>query len=309
MAINYEGLLNQAQGMYGNILSGYNSALASQQAQQQQIMGGYNQLQSNVLGGLAGQGQARSQEIADQYTARQGQATQNLVSRGLGNSTVQSAVSRGLAFDESKSQNQLTEAIAAQNAQYQSQLGLAGLGYQNTANMQNTALLGQQLGYSANWQQSLLGAAMPGLNMQEQSRLQRMNALFGQLGGGGISGGSYGGGGQGVIRQRNPNPGGQSMQGIINAENLRYANDPMIDLGGYGMGYGGGGYGTGSPYVLPAAQSTSAASLVSSLVGGAFGGGFTDLMGGAGAQAPAYGYDQGWGGNPFEGDTTSYVDF
>lgn len=277
MAINYEALLGQAQGMYGGIMSGYQSALSQQQAAQSQVMSGYNQLQNTVLGGLAGQGRARSQEIADTYQARAGSAMQQLINSGLGNSTVQSSVGRGLQYDETKSQNQLTEQIAGMNAQYQSQLGLAGLGYQNTAAQQNAALLGQQLGYQANWQQSLLGAAMPGLNMQEQQRLQQMNAMFGTLGGGGIVRGG-GGGGQRAISQRPYD--GQSMQGLITARDMA-PEDPWLDFGGYGGGYEMGS----SPYVLPAAQSASAASLVGSVLGGGLGGGGMDFLGLMGAGA------------------------
>jgi uncharacterized membrane protein YgcG len=274
MAIDYEALLGQSQGMYNTILGGYNTALAQQQANQQNIMAGYNSLQSTVLGDIAGAGRARSQEIADQYTARAGQEMQSLISRGLGNTTVQSSVGRGLTYDQTKSQNQLAEQVAMQRAQYQSQLGLAGLGYQNTANQQNMALLGQQLDYSGGWQQNLLGAAMSGLGRKEQFDNQQRLAMLGSQGGGGIvrssggggGGGSYGGGGPRMQWGAPSGPGGQA-----------YNNDPWINIGGQGGG------GMGQPIVHPG--NFAAASLVGDVLGAGLSGGGFDALGGLAAMA------------------------
>jgi hypothetical protein len=183
--VNYESMYNQSMGLYGGILGGYASALQQQQAAQQNVMAGYNNLQSTVLGGLAGQGQARSADLAANYTMRQGREMQNLISRGLGNSTIQSSVTRGLAFDEQRAQNSLAEDVARQNAEYQSRLGLASLGYQAQAAQQNMALLGQQLNYQSGWQSNLLGSSLQGMGREDAYRNQMIN----RLGGGGISGG------------------------------------------------------------------------------------------------------------------------
>jgi hypothetical protein len=196
--VNYESMYNQSMGLYGGILGGYASALQQQQAAQQNVMAGYNNLQSTVLGGLAGQGQARSADLAANYTMRQGREMQNLISRGLGNSTIQSSVTRGLAFDEQRAQNSLAEDVARQNAEYQSRLGLASLGYQAQAAQQNMALLGQQLNYQSGWQSNLLGSSLQGMGREDAYRNQMIN----RLGGGGISGGSSGAGGYGTGRSQ-----------------------------------------------------------------------------------------------------------
>ena len=48
-------------------------------------------------------GASRRQEITDLATKQQGAATQNLISRGLGNTTIQDSVSRGITSDMTKS--------------------------------------------------------------------------------------------------------------------------------------------------------------------------------------------------------------
>ena len=189
---NYGKMLADAQKQYSGILQGYQNTLRGQRQQQQQTMQGYNQLQSSVLGGLAGAGTARSQEIADQYTRQAGQAQQDLVNRGLGNTTVTSSVGRGYALDQSKAQNDLADQLRNQVAGYQSQLGLAGLGFRDQAGRQNTALQGARLGYQGDYQRQLGGWAMQGLGMENQLRSQQMQNY--SRGGGGGGGRGVGGG-------------------------------------------------------------------------------------------------------------------
>jgi hypothetical protein len=156
IANNYASAYNDAlranQQNYQNILQGYQQVLQQQQASQQPIMQGYQQLQSQVLGDIQGIGASQQQAIADVYAQQQGQASQGLISRGLGNTTVQNAVSRGLTLDQQKANVALSNQLAQLTAGYRSQLGGAALNYQNQANMQNTALASQQLGMMAGLQ-------------------------------------------------------------------------------------------------------------------------------------------------------------
>ena len=228
-SMGYQDMLKKAQDSYSGILAGYQKALSSQRQSAQRVNQGYNQLQQSVLGRLQGSGAARSQEIADYYTGKAGAANQDLINRGLGNTTVASSVGRGFAYDQSKAQTELSNTLSNQVAEYQSKLGLAGLGYRGHAADAHTALMGQSLGYQADWQKSLLGAG-----------LQR-SSLFGAGGGGGY-GGFGGGGGNYTDILRPPTKTHQS-------ETL----DPYIDFnmgfptpGGGGGGGGGGGDGGGS---------------------------------------------------------------
>lgn len=143
----YNAALSMNQQNYNNILAGYQQTLGNQVQAQNQISQGYNQLASDVRGTIAGVGGAQQQAINDQYAQAAGQATQDLVNRGLGNTTVQSSVLRGYGLDRAKAQVALGDQMAQLQAGYQSQLGLAGLNYQNQAAMQATGQANQQLGW------------------------------------------------------------------------------------------------------------------------------------------------------------------
>lgn len=175
--INYQQMLSQAQNQYSGILAGYDRALASQQQANRGVTRGYNRLTRQTLRGLEGSGEARSQEIADYYTQRLGGAQQDLISRGLGNSTITGSVARGFALDEAKAQTGLANQLAGQAAQYRTQIGLAGLGQRGEAAARNTALMQSRLGYQGDWQRALLGAGLQGAGMDRQD--------YGRFGGGG----------------------------------------------------------------------------------------------------------------------------
>jgi hypothetical protein len=114
-------------------------ALGTQQRGYQQLIGGYDRLQEQALAGLEGAGGARRQEIADQYAMSSGQATQNMISRGLGNSTVTTAVQRGVDADRSKSLNSLEESLRQQKADVMGRYGMARLGLAQQGLQANTA--------------------------------------------------------------------------------------------------------------------------------------------------------------------------
>lgn len=146
-ANSYNSALGQNQALYNNILQGYQQTAANQTNAQQAIGSGYNQLYNNVLGGIQGIGQSQSQAIADVYAQQSGGLAQQLTNSGLGNTTVAAQMQRGPQLDAQKAQVALANQMAQLTAGYQSNLGMAGLNQQNTANMQNTALAGQQLGW------------------------------------------------------------------------------------------------------------------------------------------------------------------
>ncbi len=143
----YANALNLNKSNYSNILQGYQNVLSGQMSAQKGLQAGYTGLGQDVLNDIQGIDASQRQAIADQYAQQRGAASQGLISRGLGNTTVQNAVDRGLALDNSKANIALSNQTAQLQAGYRSQLGLAGLNYGNQANMQNTALAGQQLGF------------------------------------------------------------------------------------------------------------------------------------------------------------------
>lgn len=124
---------------------GFNSQLGNE------INQGFGQLGSNIQGTIAGITSSQQQAINDQYAQQSGQATQGLINSGLGNSTVMSSVQRGIGLDQAKASNNLANQMAGLSAGYQSQTGLAQLGYLNSVsapypNAQMYGQLAQQYG-------------------------------------------------------------------------------------------------------------------------------------------------------------------
>lgn len=145
----YNNALAQNAAMYENVLKGYQQTIGNQVTAQDAIGKGYTDLYNQVLGGISGIEASQKQQIADTYAMDTGRATQSLIDRGLGNTTVSDSVRRGLRADEQKAQTGLANQIAALNAGYQSQLGLAGLGQQREAAAANTQLADRQLQFMA----------------------------------------------------------------------------------------------------------------------------------------------------------------
>ncbi|MCK5611418.1 hypothetical protein KAR91_56630 [Candidatus Pacearchaeota archaeon] len=69
-----------------------------------------------ILGSFENLGKAGRARIEQQTIQRQAQATQSLTSRGLGGTTITSAVERGIASDAELSRQQLEESVTMQKA-------------------------------------------------------------------------------------------------------------------------------------------------------------------------------------------------
>jgi hypothetical protein len=134
----YSDALNTNAANYANVLKGYQQTMASQQQEQAKVASGYTQLagavktgyqnlSNQVLGRIAGTNASNLQEIADKYSQESGLASQQLVNRGLGNTTVQQSVQRGLALDNRKAVTDSQNKFAQLQANYQSDLGSRGL--------------------------------------------------------------------------------------------------------------------------------------------------------------------------------------
>lgn len=159
----YTSALGMNTSNYTNILAGYQQTRAQQTAAQDAIAGGYTQLYNDVLGQLDSQGSTQRTNINRDYAANLGRTSQQLIDRGLGNSTIQSSVNRGFEYDRALAGNALNEQVARQYADYASRLGTAGLQYRDQANMQNTQLAQNQLG----WMNSVM-APYPDAGMYSQ---------------------------------------------------------------------------------------------------------------------------------------------
>lgn len=204
LSASYANAYNAALGLnsqnYQNILAGYQQTAGNLNAATQQIVGGYNDLQTGVLNDLSNAGATQRQAINDTYAKEQGAAMQQLINRGLGNTTIQQGVQRGLIYDREKANVSLAEQIANLKASYRSNLGLAGLNYQNQAALQNAAQANQQLQWMNSVQAPYPDAAaysrlaeMWGAAQEAEKNRALMSQLQSGMGGGGQFGGGYSG--------------------------------------------------------------------------------------------------------------------
>lgn len=131
--------MSALSGLYGN-MSGFMGAGPGPGAGTGPSYPGYAQLLNSVLQGIQGIGTSQSQAIQDTYAQQSGQATQQMQSAGLGNSTVAQSIQRGLSLDKWKAQIALANQLAQLGAGYTAQMGMSGL-------QQQGAFQQQQLGY------------------------------------------------------------------------------------------------------------------------------------------------------------------
>lgn len=209
---------------YGNILDTYNRTNNQITNAMPGITAGYGALNTQVQGMIQGVDRSQRQAIADAYAKQSGQMSQSMISHGLGNTTVQGSMQRGLTLDKQKADIALSNQMAQLQAGYSSQLGMAGLQSQ----MQG---LGLQTG---------LGTALMG----DLSHYQLQYPPSGRGGGGGGPKGQQamspflGGGGGDSLYDPNFQP---DTSWVDNPTSMNSPNDPYA--GAYGGGYGGGGGG------------------------------------------------------------------
>lgn len=93
-------------------LERYQNLLAGVENTRRQVSGIYDQ----ALAGLEGAGTAARGRIAENMTRSLGMADQDLISRGLGNTTVRSNVQRGIRSDAERANQEVDERVAQQRA-------------------------------------------------------------------------------------------------------------------------------------------------------------------------------------------------
>lgn len=172
-AAGYGGLRDRADQTLGF----YGSALGDLGRAHTDLGAGYRGLQSDVMNTISGIGREQARQIQNDYMMGMGNARQSAISRGLGNTTIQDTMQRGAEFDRARAQNDLAEKLAGLRAGYQSQLGLAGLGFgERAANAylaQQNLGTGQQLAYDASLGGQAVGARFQGDTAAAQMRAQQ----------------------------------------------------------------------------------------------------------------------------------------
>lgn len=260
----YAGIMAGPAGLAQQYSQSYNSALAANSQNYQNILGGYQTVMNNV-GNTLGQGGTpwgvaapAAQAIGDVYAQQSGGAMQNSINRGVGNTTAATAAQRGASLDASKAYAGLGSQLASTYAGYEANLGQAQLNFMNGVqipypNGQEYSSLYQSYGAQ---QQAAASAAQQMALSQQQMRMAAGRG--GSGGGGGVSvpaaprGGTYGSGssgfpsGGGVAPTNYGGPstgqsgaigiGGQSINPYSTATNAGSAAGGAI---GAGIGMGG----------------------------------------------------------------------
>lgn len=176
----WQGSRDAQQQQIQAVLAQQAQAQAQQQAAIQAAQNRYAMAKQNTIAGLHGANRANLQDIADKYTAQSGQMAQQLINRGLGNTTVQASVQRGLIADQSKeatrSKNEFAQTIAGYRsgmAGTMAQLGMQGAGMNYGAAMAPANFLaGINIGYPdrSQYGSSFSGSASGGGGYIDPSR-------------------------------------------------------------------------------------------------------------------------------------------
>ncbi len=106
----------QQQRFAGGNQAGLQNIIQQMQAAQEKANLLNEQRFKRAMSQFENLGNAGRARIEQQTAQRQAAATQNLTSRGLGNTTITSSVERGIASDAETSRQQLEEGIAVQKA-------------------------------------------------------------------------------------------------------------------------------------------------------------------------------------------------
>lgn len=151
IAAAYGGAYNNALAMnqsnYNNILSGYQQLVGNSSTAQSAISAGYGDLYNNVLGQISNSFGANAQQINTAANQQLSQGSQQLIDRGLGNTTVQQSLNRGVNTDLQRQLLGNTNAQAQMTGSYMSQLGTQQLQSQQQGLNNTNQLAENQLGF------------------------------------------------------------------------------------------------------------------------------------------------------------------
>lgn len=224
-AAAYQNALQQNLQLWNYTIQGYDRLGQQLASNANNIVNQYGQLTQQGLALLEGADASQKQEIADAFARESGAASQDLINRGLGNTTVQNSVQGGIALNKQKALTQL----AGQTAQQKANL-LTGLGGQSLQAQQqlSNALAGigsQALGAIGNVQ-----ARYPNMSDYANAQLAKGKAM---TAGAGLAWAAQGR--PGMARLNSP----ASPQATYTPSYLQTPNyqSPRVTGGG---GYGGG---------------------------------------------------------------------
>jgi hypothetical protein len=108
------GGMGAGGGLFGQFQNAYNQARQANEARYQDILSGYSQRYQRGMGMLAGLGQQQGRDINELYDQQRSQQDQNLIGRGLGNSTVLDTMRMGSDRERNADLNRLNDSVRQQ---------------------------------------------------------------------------------------------------------------------------------------------------------------------------------------------------
>lgn len=142
----YNASLGMNAALFDRVQTGYDDLRSQVADQYGDILAGYQTHYGDVLGRIAGSNETNINDINTQYAANAGQSLQSAVSRGLGNSTVQQNMQRGIELDRARAVTDSQNRFAQLGANYANQIGLTRLGAQQQGVQMGAGLGQSQLG-------------------------------------------------------------------------------------------------------------------------------------------------------------------
>lgn len=183
------GILGGPAGLAQQYGQSYNSALQTNQQNYNNILQGYQTVMNNVgntlgQGGPLGVATPQEQLIQRQYQQNSGDAINQSINNGLGNSTAATAAQRGASFDAGQSTAGLLANLDQTYAGYEANLGQSQLNFMNSVQVPypNGAEYNQL--YQQYGQQQ---ATAQQFALQQQAQQMALRSSGGRPSGGGVS--------------------------------------------------------------------------------------------------------------------------
>ncbi len=238
----YEKSVNFNKSNYENIISGFHNSIAQSSAAAAAVDAGYNNLYDTSMSTIRGMFAGRNTEIQDSAKQTGASMMQGLIDSGLGNTTVQASMKRGVEGDMHKRLTESANQEAGTTAGYQNQIRQAQLSAQERSNQALMGLQGNQLGMMERVNALYPNAGMYGQLAQQLGTSEQQKSNAGRMGVGGI-GGASGGGGYTPVPLRSYAPwysgGGNVPQAYGGGGSFgSWAGSP---ISGGGSGWGGSG--------------------------------------------------------------------
>lgn len=194
-AQQYQAALGMNTAMNQGVQTGYDTLRKDTDQVYGNIMTNLESRYGDVLGRIAGSNQSNITDINTHYGAQAGAASQQMVNRGLGNSTIQANLQRGIALDRARAQTDSENKFAQLGAGFADRIWS-----DKTAAQQARAGLAAQLGTAQLGAQERINAGYPdaamygslaqmyGAQAQRQGDQRAMRNSWTTGGGGAVAG-------------------------------------------------------------------------------------------------------------------------